>query len=202
MAAAGRALIECRQAMAAAGTSPSAEALQGAAPVYEWRHYPAGDIHDPASHAQYFYHAHPPGERRPAAGKSMVTSTPSCARAACPRACARWCCRNSPSPITRRRRKRRSSPRRPKRQRRGSRSLEPSRCRRDGRDRCAAALLHHQPLGDRRDLVSRRRCRADARPLRVRRRRTVAAAQSLDRRAARRSTSRSSPISSPGATPR
>jgi hypothetical protein len=69
MAAAGRGLIECRQAMAATGTSPSAEALQGAAPVYEWRHYPAGDIHDPASHAQYFYHAHPPGERRAGGGQ-------------------------------------------------------------------------------------------------------------------------------------
>jgi len=63
MAAAGEALIECRRAMAEAGTSPLAEALQGAAPVYEWQHYPAGDTYDPASHAQYFYHAHPPGER-------------------------------------------------------------------------------------------------------------------------------------------
>lgn len=63
MAAAGQALIASEQAMAAAGTSPVAEALQGAAPLYEWRHYPAGDIYDPASHAQYFYHAHPPGER-------------------------------------------------------------------------------------------------------------------------------------------
>jgi len=63
MAAAAVALIESRRAMAASGTSPLAEALQGAAPIYEWRHYPAGDIYDPASHAQYFYHAHPPGER-------------------------------------------------------------------------------------------------------------------------------------------
>jgi Domain of unknown function (DUF6969) len=68
MAAAGQALIECRRAMAASGTSPLAEALQGAAPIYEWRHYPGGDIYDPASHAQYFYHAHPPGERRGLAG--------------------------------------------------------------------------------------------------------------------------------------
>jgi hypothetical protein len=70
MAAAGRALVDCQRAMAAAGTSPLAEALQGAAPIYEWRHYPGGDIYDPATHAQYFYHAHPPGERRaPAGGK-------------------------------------------------------------------------------------------------------------------------------------
>jgi hypothetical protein len=64
MASGGRALLECRRAMAASGTSPLAEALQGAAPIYEWRHYPGGDIYDPASHAQYFYHAHPPDERR------------------------------------------------------------------------------------------------------------------------------------------
>ena len=66
MAAAGQALTECRREMAASGTSPLAEALQDAAPVYEWRHYPGGDVYDPASHAQYFYHAHPPGERRAA----------------------------------------------------------------------------------------------------------------------------------------
>jgi hypothetical protein len=66
MAAAGEALVACRRGMAASGTSPLAEALQGAAPVYEWRHYPGGDVYDPASHAQYFYHAHPPGERRAA----------------------------------------------------------------------------------------------------------------------------------------
>jgi hypothetical protein len=63
MAAAGRALTECRRDMAACGTSPLAEALQGAAPVYEWRHYPDGDVYDAASHTQYFYHAHPPGDR-------------------------------------------------------------------------------------------------------------------------------------------
>jgi hypothetical protein len=68
MAAAGRALLESEHTMAASGTSPLAEALRGAAPIYEWRHYPSGDIYDPASHAQYFYHAHPPGERRAVAG--------------------------------------------------------------------------------------------------------------------------------------
>jgi hypothetical protein len=66
MAAAGAAVIACQRAMAVAGTSPLTEALQGAAPVYEWRHYPGGDVYDPASHAQYFYHAHPPGERHTA----------------------------------------------------------------------------------------------------------------------------------------
>jgi hypothetical protein len=63
MAAAGVVLLECQRAMAAGGSSPLAEALQGAGPIFEWRHYPGGDIYDAASHAQYFYHAHPPGER-------------------------------------------------------------------------------------------------------------------------------------------
>jgi hypothetical protein len=69
MAVAGQALIAAQRAMAAAGTSPLAEALQGATPIYEWRHYPSGDIYDPATHAQYFYHAHPPGERKAPDGR-------------------------------------------------------------------------------------------------------------------------------------
>jgi uncharacterized protein DUF6969 len=68
MAAAGRALADCQRAMIAAGTSPLGLALQGAGPVYEWRHYPEGDIYDSASHAQYFYHAHPAGERQAGSG--------------------------------------------------------------------------------------------------------------------------------------
>lgn len=68
MAESGRALIDCARAMAAAGTSPLGAALDGASPIYEWRHYPEGDVYDPQSHAQYFYHAHPAGERPPLEG--------------------------------------------------------------------------------------------------------------------------------------
>jgi hypothetical protein len=68
MAAAGQALLDCQREMAAVGTSPLAAALDGADPVYEWRHYPAGDVYDATSHAQYFYHAHAAGERRPLEG--------------------------------------------------------------------------------------------------------------------------------------
>ncbi len=64
MAAHGRALLDCESAFAATGGSALAEALQGATPIYEWQHYPADDVFDPGSHAQYFYHAHPAGERR------------------------------------------------------------------------------------------------------------------------------------------
>jgi hypothetical protein len=38
------------------------EALGGAAPIEEWRHYPEGDVYDSASHAQYFYHRHLRGD--------------------------------------------------------------------------------------------------------------------------------------------
>jgi hypothetical protein len=37
--------------------------LRGAGAVAEWTHYPEGDVYDPVSHAQYFYHAHPAGQR-------------------------------------------------------------------------------------------------------------------------------------------
>jgi hypothetical protein len=35
------------------------EIIGGVAQCDEWRHYPAGEVYDPASHAQYFYHVHP-----------------------------------------------------------------------------------------------------------------------------------------------
>ena len=68
MAVSGRMLSDCRLAMKASGTTPIAEALRGAATVEAWRHYPEGDVYDAASHAQYFYHAHAPGERDAADG--------------------------------------------------------------------------------------------------------------------------------------
>lgn len=63
MAACCREVVDCERALAQAGRSLLTEAVGGAAQVYEWQHYPAGDICDGETHAQYFYHAHPPGER-------------------------------------------------------------------------------------------------------------------------------------------
>lgn len=62
MAACGRAVGECQAALEARGSGILGAALQGEA-IEEWRHYPGGDVFDPATHAQYFYHLHPPGER-------------------------------------------------------------------------------------------------------------------------------------------
>lgn len=57
---AAAALRECRRALAAGGRSIIAEAVGGdPADVALWQHYPAGEVYDPASHAQYFYHRHP-----------------------------------------------------------------------------------------------------------------------------------------------
>lgn len=63
MAAAGREVVDCLRVLAKTGDSVASEALQGAPAFYEWQHYPEGDVYDPATHAQFYYHAHPPAER-------------------------------------------------------------------------------------------------------------------------------------------
>jgi hypothetical protein len=63
MVAAGQTARDCLRSLEAAGDSVVSEALGSAAGFYEWRHYPEGDVYDPRTHAQYYYHAHPPGER-------------------------------------------------------------------------------------------------------------------------------------------
>ena len=37
----------------------------------EWQHYPPGEVYDPQTHAQYFYHAHPPAQRAPARARAF-----------------------------------------------------------------------------------------------------------------------------------
>lgn len=64
MQAHGREVLECQREFAAAGSSVLEAALEGATTVYEWQHYPRDDVYDPATHAQYFYHAHPASERQ------------------------------------------------------------------------------------------------------------------------------------------
>src|SRR5579875_2686024 len=65
MAACGQLVRECQGVLARNGDTVLGEALRGPAPFMEWRHYPEGDVYDPETHAQYFYHVHPPGERDP-----------------------------------------------------------------------------------------------------------------------------------------
>ena len=61
MVGAAAALRECRAALAARGTTVIREAIgrDRAADAEDWRHYPAGEVYDPVSHFQYFYHRHP-----------------------------------------------------------------------------------------------------------------------------------------------
>lgn len=66
-AACGREVVGCREILARDGRSIVSAALGGATRVFHWRHYPVGDVYDPATHAQYFYHAHSPGTRAGAA---------------------------------------------------------------------------------------------------------------------------------------
>ncbi len=65
MAAAGGEVMKCRRVLARGGDTVMSEALGRAPDAVEWSHYPAGDVYDPLSHAQYFYHLHPAGQRPP-----------------------------------------------------------------------------------------------------------------------------------------
>lgn len=65
----GEAVVHWRDALARDGRTVVSAALGGATRIFHWRHYPAGDVYDPATHAQYFYHAHPPQPRVAAHGE-------------------------------------------------------------------------------------------------------------------------------------
>jgi hypothetical protein len=55
-------LRECRAALAARRSTAIGEASRKASvtAIEDWRHYPEGEVYDPASHVQYFFHRHPP----------------------------------------------------------------------------------------------------------------------------------------------
>jgi len=63
MALAGHEVIRAERALARQGFNVVARLLRDEGTFYEWDHYPAGDVRDPASGAQYFYHAHVAAER-------------------------------------------------------------------------------------------------------------------------------------------
>lgn len=54
---------ECVARLAQSGTNPVTEVLAGADVVEEWAHFPPGDVSDPQTHSQFYYHAHAAGER-------------------------------------------------------------------------------------------------------------------------------------------
>jgi hypothetical protein len=60
---AGREVKNCMRVLAKDGGNVVGELLRDVATFYEWDHYPKGDVYDRATHAQYYYHAHPEAER-------------------------------------------------------------------------------------------------------------------------------------------
>ncbi|HTN61852.1 MAG TPA: hypothetical protein VL147_09885 [Devosia sp.] len=59
LARAAQEAIFCESVLAKSGDNVLLDTLRGAAPV-TWSHYPPGDVFDPASGAQWYYHCHDP----------------------------------------------------------------------------------------------------------------------------------------------
>lgn len=59
MVAAGQDAVECHRALAQTGDNIVGDLLRDVETFYEWNHYPDGDVYDPQSHGQYYYHTHP-----------------------------------------------------------------------------------------------------------------------------------------------
>ncbi len=62
MLAAGEDILECHRVLKKGGLNIVGEVIKGGDTFYEWNHYPEGDIFDPDSHSQYYYHNHREGE--------------------------------------------------------------------------------------------------------------------------------------------
>jgi len=63
MADAGVIVVDCIRQLHESGSNLVLEALHGSTDFTEWEHYPPDDVRDPTSHAQYYFHAHPPDDR-------------------------------------------------------------------------------------------------------------------------------------------
>jgi hypothetical protein len=63
MLAAGREVLEWRRILAKTGDSLVGEMLRHEGAFYVLDHYPKGDVFDPESHSQWYYHAHDKKDR-------------------------------------------------------------------------------------------------------------------------------------------
>jgi hypothetical protein len=63
MAAAGDEVVDCVRVLAKTGDNIVGELLKTEETFFEWDHYPKGDVYDPETHSQYYYHAHPADDR-------------------------------------------------------------------------------------------------------------------------------------------
>lgn len=68
MAEAAARVHECRRVLAKTGATVVSEILKDQGAFVAWDHYPAGDVYDRDSGAQYYFHAHPPEDRANAWG--------------------------------------------------------------------------------------------------------------------------------------
>jgi hypothetical protein len=64
MIAAAEIIRDCRRDLAARDTDLAGEVTRSSS-ICAWRHYPDGEVFDATSHAQYFFHVHPPESRPP-----------------------------------------------------------------------------------------------------------------------------------------
>lgn len=55
---AAREIAFCEHVLRKSGTTVLLETLRGYDPIKIWQHYPPGDVYDPESGAQWYYHAH------------------------------------------------------------------------------------------------------------------------------------------------
>lgn len=57
-----REILYCERVLAKTGDNVLRDTLGSAIAVDAWHHFPQGDVYDPESGAQWYYHCHPPGE--------------------------------------------------------------------------------------------------------------------------------------------
>ena len=62
-AAAGREALDWQRILGKSKSNVVAEVLRHQGQFYQWNHYPKGDVYDPASRSQWYYHAHPKDQR-------------------------------------------------------------------------------------------------------------------------------------------
>lgn len=58
MKLAGEDILECYRVLKKGGMNIVGEILRGQGTFYKVNHYPKGDVFDPESHSQYYYHSH------------------------------------------------------------------------------------------------------------------------------------------------
>jgi hypothetical protein len=65
MVEAGHEVVNVHRVLAKTGDNIVGEVLRGQGTFFEWDHYPKGDVYDPETHGQYYYHAHAADQRFP-----------------------------------------------------------------------------------------------------------------------------------------